>query len=66
MANGEAERPLLAAVNVSLEEAKRLLCPEGSGWIWRLLEQCVENGWEYSSVIVGLVSIGCFLFAALP
>lgn len=52
--------------NLSKAEVKRLLCPEGSEWIWNLLEQCVENGWEYASVIFGLVSIVCFLFAALP
>ncbi|XP_068137010.1 lysosomal amino acid transporter 1 homolog [Hyperolius riggenbachi] len=58
--------PLLGAVNVSRAEAKLLLCPDGSQWIWQLLEQCVDNGWEYWSVIIGLISIGCFLFAALP
>ncbi|KAE8604109.1 hypothetical protein XENTR_v10014576 [Xenopus tropicalis] len=42
------------------------VCLEGSPWIWQLLQQCVENAWEYWSVIVGLVSIACFLFAALP
>lgn len=58
--------PQWRPVNVSQAEAKRLLCPDGSGWIWQLLEQCVENSWEYWSVIIGLVSIVCFLFAALP
>ncbi|CAI9596155.1 unnamed protein product, partial [Staurois parvus] len=66
MADGGPRRPLLSAVNVSQAEAKRLLCPDGSDWIWQLLEQCVENSWEYWSVIIGLVSIVCFLFAALP
>ncbi|XP_072264122.1 lysosomal amino acid transporter 1 homolog [Pyxicephalus adspersus] len=66
MADGGPRHPLLSPVNVSRAEAKRLLCPDGSWWIWQLLEQCVENGWEYWSVIIGLVSICCFLFAALP
>ncbi|MEE6501129.1 hypothetical protein FKM82_004074 [Ascaphus truei] len=55
----------LHGVNVSRMEG-RTLCSHGSPWIWLLLEQCVENGWEYWSVVVGLVSIVCFLFAALP
>ncbi|KAG8445253.1 hypothetical protein GDO86_010146 [Hymenochirus boettgeri] len=42
------------------------ICTDGIWWIWLLLEQCVTSPWEYWSVIVGLVSIVCFLFAALP
>ncbi|XP_053566061.1 lysosomal amino acid transporter 1 homolog [Bombina bombina] len=42
------------------------LCPFGSSWIWNLLQQCVESVWEYWSIVIGLVSIVCFLFAALP
>ncbi|KAG9494165.1 lysosomal amino acid transporter 1 homolog [Eleutherodactylus coqui] len=56
----------LAGMNMSRAEARQLLCPDGSPWIWALLEQCVRDVWEYWSVLVGLLSIGCFLFAALP
>ncbi|XP_075058152.1 lysosomal amino acid transporter 1 homolog [Mixophyes fleayi] len=66
MADSGPRDPLLGSVNVSRTEARRMLCPNGSPWIWQLLEQCVENVWEYWSVLIGLVSIGCFLFAALP
>ncbi|KAM9317270.1 lysosomal amino acid transporter 1 homolog [Gastrophryne carolinensis] len=66
MASGGPRHPLLAGVNVSQEEAWLLLCPNGSRWVWQLLEQCVDNVWEYWSVIIGLLSIGCFLFAVLP
>ncbi|XP_063772200.1 lysosomal amino acid transporter 1 homolog [Pseudophryne corroboree] len=66
MADNGPRYPLLGAMNVSRIEARRMLCPNGSPWIWHLLEQCVENVWEYWSVIIGLLSIGCFLFAALP
>lgn len=44
----------------------RSLCINGTPWIWHLLEECVENAWEYCSVVIGLISIVCFLFAALP
>ncbi|XP_053315294.1 lysosomal amino acid transporter 1 homolog [Spea bombifrons] len=58
-------RRVLLVGNVSRLEG-RILCPEGSRWIWQLLEQCVQNPWEYCSVVMGLMSIVCFLFAALP
>uniref|UniRef100_A0A8B9R2M1 PQ-loop repeat-containing protein 2 n=1 Tax=Anas platyrhynchos TaxID=8839 RepID=A0A8B9R2M1_ANAPL len=44
----------------------RRLCINGTPWIWHLLEECVVNAWEYWSVVIGLISIVCFLFAALP
>ncbi|XP_061227591.1 lysosomal amino acid transporter 1 homolog isoform X2 [Neopsephotus bourkii] len=49
---------------ISIED--RRLCINGTPWIWHLLEECVENAWEYWSVVIGLISIVCFLFAALP
>uniref|UniRef100_A0A8C5N2S5 Lysosomal amino acid transporter 1 homolog n=1 Tax=Leptobrachium leishanense TaxID=445787 RepID=A0A8C5N2S5_9ANUR len=52
-------------LNVSRLEELRL-CPGGIPWIWQLLHQCVQNDWEYCSVLAGLLSIFCFLFAALP
>lgn len=53
------------AFNISAVE-NRSLCINGTPWIWHLLEECVENAWEYCSVVAGLTSIVCFLFAALP
>ncbi|XP_061227593.1 lysosomal amino acid transporter 1 homolog isoform X4 [Neopsephotus bourkii] len=53
------------AFNISSIEDRRL-CINGTPWIWHLLEECVENAWEYWSVVIGLISIVCFLFAALP
>ncbi|KAM6258255.1 lysosomal amino acid transporter 1 homolog isoform 3-T3 [Porphyrio hochstetteri] len=53
------------AFNISPIENRRL-CINGTPWIWHLLEECVENAWEYWSVVTGLISIVCFLFAALP
>lgn len=46
--------------------ATRRLCVNGTPWIWQFFEQCVENSWDYWSVVVGFVSIACFLLAALP
>uniref|UniRef100_A0A8C5RFD6 PQ-loop repeat-containing protein 2 n=1 Tax=Laticauda laticaudata TaxID=8630 RepID=A0A8C5RFD6_LATLA len=53
------------ALNISPVEAKKL-CLNGTPWIWHLLEECVRNAWEYWSILLGLISIACFLFAALP
>uniref|UniRef100_A0A8B9IYK5 Lysosomal amino acid transporter 1 homolog n=1 Tax=Amazona collaria TaxID=241587 RepID=A0A8B9IYK5_9PSIT len=53
------------AFNIPPIENRRL-CINGTPWIWHLLEECVENAWEYWSVVIGLISIVCFLFAALP
>ncbi|XP_044290514.1 lysosomal amino acid transporter 1 homolog [Varanus komodoensis] len=55
----------LHAFNISPVEDRRL-CLNGTPWIWHLLEECVGNAWEYWSVVIGLISIVCFLFAALP
>nr|XP_009666806.1 PREDICTED: putative uncharacterized protein C3orf55 homolog [Struthio camelus australis] len=53
------------AFNISPAESRRL-CINGTPWIWHLLEECVENAWECWSVVIGLIAIVCFLFAALP
>ncbi|XP_077146803.1 lysosomal amino acid transporter 1 homolog isoform X2 [Ranitomeya variabilis] len=66
MADSGPRYRLLVGMNMSLAEARQLLCPDGSPWIWLLLEQCVRDVWERWSVAVGLLSICCFLFAALP
>ncbi|XP_053729704.1 lysosomal amino acid transporter 1 homolog [Synchiropus splendidus] len=41
-------------------------CVNGSQWILYLLQECVENTWEYLSVVVGLVSMLCFLLSTIP
>ncbi|KAJ1088070.1 hypothetical protein NDU88_001229 [Pleurodeles waltl] len=56
---------LPSVLNASPVAASRL-CVNGTPWIWQFFQQCVENSWDYCSVVVGLVSIACFLFAALP
>ncbi|KAM4771547.1 lysosomal amino acid transporter 1 homolog [Rhinophrynus dorsalis] len=58
-------RYLTPGINMSRLEDK-IKCANGSPWILYFLQQCVENKWEYWSVVIGLVSIACFLFAALP
>ncbi|KAG7276907.1 hypothetical protein CRUP_034783 [Coryphaenoides rupestris] len=42
------------------------LCVNGTQWILYLLEECVDNAWEYWSVVIGLVSMFCFLLSTLP
>ncbi|KAM9358789.1 lysosomal amino acid transporter 1 homolog [Symphorus nematophorus] len=44
----------------------RPLCVNGTPWILYLLEECVENVWEYCSVVIGLISMFCFLLSTLP
>uniref|UniRef100_A0A8C2ZM48 Lysosomal amino acid transporter 1 homolog n=1 Tax=Cyclopterus lumpus TaxID=8103 RepID=A0A8C2ZM48_CYCLU len=44
----------------------RPVCVNGTPWILYLLEECVENVWEYCSVVIGLVSMFCFLLSTLP
>ncbi|KAF3692945.1 Lysosomal amino acid transporter 1 -like protein PQ-loop repeat-containing protein 2 [Channa argus] len=42
------------------------LCVNGTRWILYLLEECVDNVWEYCSVVIGLISMLCFLLSTLP
>ncbi|KAF7242572.1 hypothetical protein EYD10_11079 [Varanus komodoensis] len=62
----KGEREYSELVNGFAWVEDRRLCLNGTPWIWHLLEECVGNAWEYWSVVIGLISIVCFLFAALP
>lgn len=55
-----------AGSNWTVPVAGEPLCVNGARWILYLLEECVENTWEYLSVVVGLVSMFCFLLSTLP
>ncbi|XP_062241362.1 lysosomal amino acid transporter 1 homolog [Platichthys flesus] len=44
----------------------RPMCVNGTPWILYLLEECVDNVWEYCSVVIGLISMFCFLLSTLP
>ncbi|XP_048121402.1 lysosomal amino acid transporter 1 homolog [Alosa alosa] len=44
----------------------RPICVNGTPWILFLFEECVENIWEYWSVVIGLISMLCFLLSTLP
>ncbi|KAJ8368009.1 hypothetical protein SKAU_G00080370 [Synaphobranchus kaupii] len=59
------ERPVDVATNLS-SVLGQPLCVNGTPWILYLLEECVENVWEYSSVVIGLISMFCFLLSTLP
>ncbi|XP_029571761.1 lysosomal amino acid transporter 1 homolog isoform X1 [Salmo trutta] len=54
------------AANLTSPVLGRPLCSNGTPWILYLFEQCVENVWEYWSVVIGLISMLCFLLSTLP
>ncbi|KAM7399519.1 hypothetical protein PAMP_018786 [Pampus punctatissimus] len=56
----------VAAVNWTSPAPDRPLCVNGTPWILYLLEECVDNVWEYCSVVIGLISMFCFLLSTLP
>uniref|UniRef100_A0A3B4Z2G2 Solute carrier family 66 member 1 like n=1 Tax=Stegastes partitus TaxID=144197 RepID=A0A3B4Z2G2_9TELE len=56
----------VAAANWSAPALGRPLCVNGTPWILYLLEECVDNIWEYCSVVIGLISMFCFLLSTLP
>ncbi|KFU88226.1 PQ-loop repeat-containing protein 2, partial [Chaetura pelagica] len=41
-------------------------CPNGSRWVMDLFNECAQDGWDITSVILGLVSIFCFAAASFP
>uniref|UniRef100_A0A3P8UPQ0 Lysosomal amino acid transporter 1 homolog n=3 Tax=Cynoglossus semilaevis TaxID=244447 RepID=A0A3P8UPQ0_CYNSE len=55
-----------SAANWTGAELGRPLCVNGTQWIFYLLGECVVNVWEYSSVVIGFVSVVCFLLSTLP
>ncbi|XP_061775135.1 lysosomal amino acid transporter 1 homolog [Nerophis ophidion] len=56
----------VAAANWSSLTLERPPCVNGTPWILYLLEECVDNVWDYSSVVIGLFSMFCFLLSTLP
>lgn len=56
----------VSGANWSVPALGRPLCVNGTPWILYLLEECVENVWEYCSVVIGLISMCCFLLSTLP
>ncbi|XP_023648427.1 lysosomal amino acid transporter 1 homolog isoform X1 [Paramormyrops kingsleyae] len=41
-------------------------CVNGTPWIRYLFEECADSAWEYCSVVIGLISMLCFLLSTLP
>ncbi|CAI9555999.1 unnamed protein product [Staurois parvus] len=44
-------------------------CPNGtlrSEWVWNIFNECASDGRDVASVILGLVSILCFIFSSFP
>uniref|UniRef100_A0A8B9H2T3 Lysosomal amino acid transporter 1 homolog n=1 Tax=Astyanax mexicanus TaxID=7994 RepID=A0A8B9H2T3_ASTMX len=42
------------------------LCPNGSEWVWNGLGECAQDARDLSSVILGLLSIVCFMVSSFP
>ncbi|XP_041112148.1 lysosomal amino acid transporter 1 homolog [Polyodon spathula] len=42
------------------------LCPNGSVWVWEGLRECAEDSRDMASLILGLLSIVCFMVSSLP
>ncbi|XP_058245921.1 lysosomal amino acid transporter 1 homolog [Hemibagrus wyckioides] len=42
------------------------LCPNGSEWIWSALGECTQDTRDMASVILGLLSIACFIVSSFP
>uniref|UniRef100_A0A3B4ASA3 Solute carrier family 66 member 1 n=1 Tax=Periophthalmus magnuspinnatus TaxID=409849 RepID=A0A3B4ASA3_9GOBI len=66
MATGRFHGETLHGVNWTTPVAGKPLCENGAPWILYLLEECVDNIWEYLSVVIGLISMFCFLLSTLP
>ncbi|XP_070314902.1 lysosomal amino acid transporter 1 homolog isoform X2 [Odocoileus virginianus] len=54
-------------VRVKLGSANFSSCPNGSSqWIWDVLGECAQDGWDKASVGLGLLSILCFAASTFP
>ncbi|NP_001316246.1 lysosomal amino acid transporter 1 homolog isoform X1 [Ictalurus punctatus] len=42
------------------------LCPNGSEWIWYELGECTQDIRDMISVVLGLLSIACFIVSSFP
>ncbi|XP_051509499.1 lysosomal amino acid transporter 1 homolog [Myxocyprinus asiaticus] len=42
------------------------LCPNGSKWVWDGLGECAQDARDMASVILGLLSIVCFMVSSIP
>lgn len=42
------------------------LCPNGTEWIWVGLGECTQDARDMASVILGLLSIVCFMVSSIP
>ena len=60
-------RPSEAMVWVKLGSSNFSSCPNGSSqWIWDVLGECAQDGWDKASVGLGLLSILCFAASTFP
>ncbi|XP_078414189.1 lysosomal amino acid transporter 1 homolog [Cetorhinus maximus] len=41
-------------------------CPNGSLFVWNILKECTQDGWDMASIVLGLFSVLCFMVSAFP
>ncbi|NXX95383.1 LAAT1 protein, partial [Centropus bengalensis] len=41
-------------------------CPNGSRWVMDVFNECAQDGRDFASIVLGLVSIFCFAAASFP
>ncbi|NWU90610.1 LAAT1 protein, partial [Upupa epops] len=41
-------------------------CPNGSRWVMEVFNECAQDSRDIASIILGLISIGCFAAASFP
>ncbi|KAM3920817.1 lysosomal amino acid transporter 1 homolog [Leptodactylus fuscus] len=41
-------------------------CVNGTAWVWEVFNECASDGRDLTSVVLGLVSILCFVAASFP
>ncbi|XP_051965162.1 lysosomal amino acid transporter 1 homolog [Xyrauchen texanus] len=63
MSNGALYSGLFVLVNNGNFNS---LCPNGSEWVWKGLGECAQDARDIASVILGLLSIVCFMVSSIP
>ncbi|XP_073457657.1 lysosomal amino acid transporter 1 homolog [Aquarana catesbeiana] len=41
-------------------------CPNGTEWVWNTFKECASDARDLASVLLGLISIFCFIFSSFP
>lgn len=41
-------------------------CPNGTEWVWSIFKECASDTRDLASIVLGLISILCFIFSSFP